>query len=123
MLLRQVWYYFGCGHTNALRNGYNDVVSKEVGGAEMKIPKLVQVGEPSPRTHVPTHAIVDPTQVVCSPRRGAKKDIAQGRPEGKAPCTRSAAIDRSSRLPTVIRMRVVCVTFVGQAGEFVVQAF
>ena len=36
----QVWYYFGTGFTNALRNGWTDVVSKEVGGAEMKVPKL-----------------------------------------------------------------------------------
>ena len=36
----QVWYYFGCGYTNALRNGWSDVVSKEIGGSEMKIPKL-----------------------------------------------------------------------------------
>uniref|UniRef100_A0A7S4UJD9 B30.2/SPRY domain-containing protein n=1 Tax=Guillardia theta TaxID=55529 RepID=A0A7S4UJD9_GUITH len=40
----QVWYYFGCGFTNALRNGWDDVVSKEVGGPEMKVPKL-QVGD------------------------------------------------------------------------------
>ena len=36
----QVWYYFGTGFTNALRNGWSDVVSKEVGGPEMKVPKL-----------------------------------------------------------------------------------
>ena len=36
----QCWYYFGTGFTNALRNGWNDVVSKEVGGPEMKVPKL-----------------------------------------------------------------------------------
>ena len=36
----QVWYYFGCGFTNALRNGWTDVVSKEVGGPEMKVPRL-----------------------------------------------------------------------------------
>eukprot|EP00960_Hanusia_phi_P076106 768517-Hanusia_phi.AAC.3 len=59
---RQVWYYFGCGYTNALRNGWEDIVSKEVptaaaagtrrsecwdeqvGGPEMKVPKL-QVGD------------------------------------------------------------------------------
>uniref|UniRef100_A0A7S0HD19 B30.2/SPRY domain-containing protein n=1 Tax=Hanusia phi TaxID=3032 RepID=A0A7S0HD19_9CRYP len=40
----QVWYYFGCGYTNALRNGWEDIVSKEVGGPEMKVPKL-QVGD------------------------------------------------------------------------------
>ena len=36
----QCWYYFGTGFTNALRNGWDDVVSKEVGGPEMKVPKL-----------------------------------------------------------------------------------
>ena len=36
----QCWYYFGTGFTNALRNGWNDVVSKEVGGPDMKVPKL-----------------------------------------------------------------------------------
>eukprot|EP00286_Rhodomonas_abbreviata_P007224 CAMPEP_0181337238 /NCGR_PEP_ID=MMETSP1101-20121128/27898_1 /TAXON_ID=46948 /ORGANISM="Rhodomonas abbreviata, Strain Caron Lab Isolate" /LENGTH=377 /DNA_ID=CAMNT_0023447691 /DNA_START=138 /DNA_END=1268 /DNA_ORIENTATION=- len=36
----QVWYYFGCGYTNALRNGWDDIVSKEIGGSEMKIPKM-----------------------------------------------------------------------------------
>lgn len=36
----KAWYYFGCGYTNALRNGWDDVVSKEVGGVEMKIPKM-----------------------------------------------------------------------------------
>jgi hypothetical protein len=35
-----VWYYFGCGYTCALRNGWDDVVSKEVGG--VKVPKLNQ---------------------------------------------------------------------------------
>jgi hypothetical protein len=36
----QCWYYFGCGLTNALRNGWDDVVSKEVGGAACKIPRM-----------------------------------------------------------------------------------
>ena len=35
----QAWYYFGTGLTNALRNGWDDVVSKEVGGPEMKVLK------------------------------------------------------------------------------------
>jgi hypothetical protein len=41
-MVGKVWYYFGCGHTNALRSGYDDVVSKEIGGPEMKVPKLNQ---------------------------------------------------------------------------------
>ena len=36
----QCWYYFGCGLTNALRNGWDDVVSKEVGGQACKIPRM-----------------------------------------------------------------------------------
>jgi hypothetical protein len=36
----QVWYYFGCGFTCAFRNGWTDVVSKEVGGPAMKLPRL-----------------------------------------------------------------------------------
>ncbi|KAJ1484439.1 hypothetical protein T484DRAFT_2509380 [Baffinella frigidus] len=35
----QVWYYFGTGYTCALRNGWDDVLSKEVGG--IKLPKVV----------------------------------------------------------------------------------
>jgi hypothetical protein len=34
----QAWYYFGCGYTNALRNGWDDVASREVGG--VRVPKL-----------------------------------------------------------------------------------
>ena len=37
----QCWYYFGCGLTNALRNGWDDVVSKEVGGPACKIPRMM----------------------------------------------------------------------------------
>ena len=36
----QVWYFFGTCFTNALRNGWNDIVSKEVGGPAMKLPRL-----------------------------------------------------------------------------------
>ena len=37
----QCWYYFGAGLTNALRNGWDDVVSKEVGGPACKIPRMM----------------------------------------------------------------------------------
>jgi len=37
----EVFYYFGCGFTNALRNGWDDVVSKEVGGPTCKIPRMM----------------------------------------------------------------------------------
>jgi hypothetical protein len=37
----QCWYYFGSGLTNALRNGWDDVVSKEVGGPACKIPRMM----------------------------------------------------------------------------------
>ena len=36
----QAWYYFGCGYTNALRNGWNDVISKEVAAPESKVAKI-----------------------------------------------------------------------------------
>jgi hypothetical protein len=35
------WYYFGCGLTNALRNGWDDLVSKEVGGPLCKMPRMM----------------------------------------------------------------------------------
>ena len=43
----QAWYYFGTGLTNALRNGWDDVVSKEVGGPEMKVLKSAYRQKPS----------------------------------------------------------------------------
>eukprot|EP00960_Hanusia_phi_P025166 739689-Hanusia_phi.AAC.1 len=34
----RAWYFFGCGYVNAMRNGWDDVVSKEADGT--KLPKL-----------------------------------------------------------------------------------
>ncbi|EKX39451.1 hypothetical protein GUITHDRAFT_164933, partial [Guillardia theta CCMP2712] len=34
----RVWYFFGCGYVNAMRNGWDDIVSKEADGT--KLPKL-----------------------------------------------------------------------------------